>query len=137
VLFLGGVVILFAAPVFANEVLLRALTAAWIIAIVLALAAAHWRAIAGEPVVLEVQPDLVTLHNPAYLIGRTRRWPIAKVRNFKLLHRGKALASGRPVGNLFLCTRWRWLLLFNGLEVPELQEVIERIHEITGAPIVR
>ena len=134
-LFLAGVGVLFATPVLGNDNVVRLLTTAWITAIILALAAAHWRSIAGEPLVLEVQPDFVQIHNPAYLWGRTRRWPTGRVRKLVVAHRGKSLLTGRAVGNLSLILRVRSCGLFFGLDIAELQDVAERVHAIAGIKV--
>jgi hypothetical protein len=136
VLFVGSTGVLFFAGTVGSDNVIRVLSTAWIAAIILALAAAHWRAIAGEPLVLEVQPAYIELYNPAFLWGRRQRWPIARVRKMVIAHRGKAILTGRPVGNLYVYFRWRSRGVFNGLEVQELQDVAERIHAITGMKIV-
>lgn len=134
-LFVGSAGVLFFTDVLGSDNVIRLLSTAWIAAIILALAAAHWRAIAGEPLVLEVQPDCLELYNPAFLWARKQRWPIARVRKLVIAHRGKDLLTRRPVGNLYVYYRWRSFGLFNGLEIAELHDVAERIRAITGVTI--
>lgn len=134
VLFAGGVGVLFCSPMLDQDTVVRMLSTAWIVAIIMALAAAHWRTIAGEPSVLEVRPEGLSLFNPAQLWGRTQRWRTERIRTL-LIKRRTAIATGRPVATLCLRTRWRWHVIFDGLQVPEIETVAGGISKITGVPI--
>ena len=105
--FLLGIVVLLLGPTIGSDVAVPTMTGLWIVGIILALAAAHWRAIAGEPMTLEVQPESLQLFHPAQLWGRTQRWPVSRVRKLFIVDRGKDIPSGRPIGNLWIRTRWR------------------------------
>jgi hypothetical protein len=137
ILFVGSAGVLFLADSIGSDNVIRVLSTAWIVAIILALSAAHWRSISGEPLALEVQPEYIELHNPAFLLGRRRRWPLARVRKLVIDGPGKATPGRHAVGSLYLHFRWRSCGLFHGLEIAELQDVADRMHAITGVKVER
>jgi hypothetical protein len=80
-------------------------------------------------VVLEVQPEAITLANPQLLWGQHKRWPVRRIRSVRLM------PTAMPAGSLYVYTWLKSHTVFNGLEISELQAVLDRIHTITGTTI--
>jgi hypothetical protein len=133
-LFAGGVGVLFCSPWLDNDTVIRMMSTAWIVAIIMALAAAHWRTIAGEPSVVEAGPEGISLFNPAQLWGRTQRWRAERIRKL-VIRRHTVALTGRQVATLSVRTRWRQHVIFDSLEIPEIETVAGRISTMTGVPV--
>lgn len=132
-LFASGIGVLFCSPMLDQDTVVRMMSTAWIVAIIMALAAAHWRTIAGEPSVLEAHRGGISLFNPAQLWGRTQRWRTDRIR--KLIIRHRTSVGGHKVAALCVRTRWRMHVIFDGLEIPEIETVAGRIRAITGVAV--
>jgi hypothetical protein len=130
-LFAAGACVLFCSPWLDNDTVIRMISTAWIVGIIMALAAAHWRAIAGEPIVLEAHAAGLSLFNPAQLWGRTQRWRTERIRKLIVKHR----TADRPTADLCVRMRFRTYILFEGLEASEAENVAGRIRLITGVAV--
>ncbi len=102
-----------------------------IFAILFAIGAHYHRANGTKPRIVEVDKDSIRII-PAG--GGSRRWVRSRMRKLRVVHRGRSLETGKPVGDLQMFSAMSHTV-FSGLEIEELNSVAEEISRFTGVPI--